>query len=478
VSSTTPEGLDAHVAYDNRRVLIPQFDMAAEDVQPSIIGRRRDRRRTTDAALAWVREQLTTTPGRLAVMAIVTVAAAVAFGVLAEVAEQSRERAAGSARTDTEPLLAEAVNLYGSLSDANASAATTFLVGGLEPPARRARYLRDIGVATDSLAALTRQVGGSGAARNAVATVTRELPIYTGLVEAARANNRQKLPIGAAYLRQASELLSSTILPAAGRLYTIEAQRLRNDYSEGTSTSWLIAFIAAIVILVALLLYAQWYVARISNRILNVPMLVATVVVAAVGIWGTLALVSSQNALVRAQRNGSDSVEGLSAARILVSRAQSDDSLTLIARGGDTTDPADFAAVTGALGPPDGRGGLVGEIVALAHRTGNEGAAAEFQRDLAAWLTQHVRIEALAAAGRTSQANRLAAGSAAGGRSPADRLSAALSRQISASQSRFGQAAADASSALDGLSVAIPVAIAIAAVLTLFGLRQRALEYR
>jgi hypothetical protein len=451
--------------------------MAVEGIHSSLGGRGHDRG-TAHAAGLWVREQLTTTPGRLALMAVITVFAAVALGAVALVSEQARERAVNSARTDTEPLLAEAVNLYGSLSDANATATTTFLVGGLEPPARRARYLRDVGSASDSLAALTRQVGGSGAARDAVAAITGELPIYTGLVEAARANNRQKLPIGAAYMRQASESMTSTILPAAGRLYTIEAQRLRDDYNTGTSTAWLIAFAAAFIVMLGLLIWAQLYLDRISHRILNVPTVVATVLVAAVGIWGVLGLISSQNALSRAQRNGSDSVEVLSAARILVSRAQSDESLTLIARGGDTTDPADFTAVVGALGSPNGNSGLVEEIAALARRTGSEGAASEFETALGAYLSRHNQIETLAAAGRTKEANVLAAGSASGVQSPADRVTADLTTQVGAAQTRFEQAAADASSALDGLSVAIPVAIALAMFLTLFGLRQRALEYR
>jgi flagellar basal body-associated protein FliL len=453
--------------------------MAAEGIQPGLVGRGRGHDRgAAYAAGRWVREQLTTTPGRLALMAVITVFAAVALGAVALVSEQARERAVNSARTDTEPLLAEAVNLYGSLSDANATATTTFLVGGLEPPARRARYLRDVGSASDSLAALTRQVGGSGAARDAVATITGQLPIYTGLVEAARANNRQKLPIGAAYMRQASELMTGTILPAAGRLYTIEAQRLRDDYNTGTSTAWLIAFAAAFVVMLGLLVWAQLYLARISHRILNVPLVVATVLVAAVGIWGLLGLISSQNALSRAQRNGSDPVEVSSAARILVSRAQSDDSLTLIARGGDTTDPEDFTAVIGALGTPGGSSGLVTEIEALARRTGSEGAAAQFVRDLGAWLSQHNRVESLASGGLTKQANALAAGSASAGQSPADRVTTDLTAQIRTAQGRFEQAADDASSALDGLSVAIPVAIVLAMFLTLFGVRQRALEYR
>jgi hypothetical protein len=452
--------------------------MTARGTQRPVVGRQRRDVVSSDAVATWLRAQLTTTPGRLALLAIVTVFAALALGAVAEVSEQARDRAANSARADTEPLLAQAVNLYGSLSDANATATTTFLVGGLEPPARRARYLRDVRSASDSLAALTREVGGSGAARDAVATITRELPIYTGLVEAARANNRQKLPIGAAYMRQASELLSSPILPAAGRLYTIEAQRLRDDYSTGTSTAWLIAFAAAFAVMLGLMVWAQLYLARISHRILNLPMVVATVLVAAVGIWGLVGLISEQNALSRAQRNGSDPVEVLSAARILVSRAQSDESLTLIARGGDTADPEDFTAVVGALGAPNGRGGLVAEIAALARRTGSEGAAAEFESALGAYLAQHNRIESLAASGQTTAANNLAAGSASGAHSPADRVSADLTAQVAAAQTRFEQAASDASSALDGLSIAIPVAIVLAMFLTMFGLRQRALEYR
>lgn len=451
--------------------------MAGESIPTVAIPANRSRRGALEPLLAWVRERLTTTPGRLALVSIAVVVGAICFGVLAEVSEQAREQAASSARTDTEPLLAEAVNLYASLSDANASATTTFLVGGLEPPARRARYLQDVRAASSSLAALTRQVGTAAGARDAVATVTAQLSIYAGLVEAARANNRQALPIGAAYMRQASDLLKTTILPAAGKLYTIEAKRLRDDYGTGTSTAWLAAFIAAMVLSLALLVYAQWFLGRISRRILNVPMALATVLLLALTIWGVIALTREQNALVTAQRTGSDSVEVLSATRILVSRAQSDESLTLIARGGDTTDPADFAAVFGALGQPGGSSGLVGEVSVLAGRTGTSGAATQFDQALAAYLAQHARITAYEQQGDTKDAN-LVAISGVGGQSPADQVSADLVAEVAAAQARFERSAADATSAPSGLSLAIPVVFVLAAALALFGLRLRMSEYR
>ena len=452
--------------------------MATQTVEPAIAAPRRARRGSVNPVRAWVRERLTTTPGRLALVSIAVVVGAVCFGAMALIAGQARFRAANSARTDTEPLLAEAANLYASLSDANATATTTFLVGGLEPPARRARYLADVASASNSLASLTRQVGTAARARAGVATIAAQVPIYTGLIEAARANNRQGLPVGAAYLRQASSLLDTTILPAAGRLYTIEAQRLRDDYDTGTSVAWLLVFIIAMLLSLVLLVLLQSYLGGISHRILNIPTVIATLLLVGLTAWGASAMISQQNALAKAQRDGSDSVEVLSAARILVSRAQSDESLTLIARGGDTADPADFAAVIAALGRPGASSGLAGGIGALAQRTGTTSAAGEFDQALSAYLAQHAQITTLDSQGQTAAADNLAAGLGATGPSPADRVSATLAGQVAAAQTRFKSSAADATSALSGLSVGIPVVFVLAALLTLVGLRLRINEYR
>src|SRR5690349_18785182 len=72
-------------------------------------------------ALGWIRDRLRTTPGRLVLTSIVVIVGVTAFGIVATGAEQSRERAVRSARTDTEPLLVHAVQLYTDLSDANAT---------------------------------------------------------------------------------------------------------------------------------------------------------------------------------------------------------------------------------------------------------------------------------------------------------------------------------------------------------------------
>jgi hypothetical protein len=420
---------------------------------PAPVSTRHPRARAV-AAGDWVRQRITTTPGKLVLTSVLVVVGAVCFGIVATGAEQSRERAVRAARTGTEPQLVHAVNLYTALSDANATVATGLLAGGLEPAAKRARYLHDLRVASQSLSALTREAGASAGASAALQTVTNQLPVYSGLVETARANNRQHFPIGAAYLRQAAGLLTDTMLPAAGRLYAIEARRLDQDYRTGTSSRALVALVVAAVLALALLLLAQRFVARSSRRILNVLMVLATAGLVGASAWAVIGLISEQNALATAQHQGSDSVELLSAANVLLSRAQGDLSLALVNRGTDVTDPQDFATVKHAL-----------STSSLANRLGPA---------YSSYLAAAKRVQDLEGSGQLGPA--IAASPTAS--QVSDRVTAGVTARITAAQTRFERSATDASSALAGLGLAIPLITALAAVLVLLGLRQRINEYR
>jgi hypothetical protein len=401
--------------------------------------------------LDWLRSRVTTTPGRLVALSVLIVVAAVCFGAIATGAERSRAHAAQAARTQTEQLLHQAATLYTALSDANATATTTFRKGGLEPPSLRAHYLGDLQTALDALARLTREVGNSPDASAAVRTITEQLPLYTGEIEAARANNRQGFPVGAAYLRQASKRLNKKILPEADRLFSGQATRLSNDYATGTSSGALIVLVIAAATALLLLVLTQAYLTRLSHRIFNLPMVLATVVLAGVSIWAVIGMLGEQSALARAQHHGSDSVEVLSAAQVLVSRAQSDESLALVGRGSDQTDPVDLKRVLRALAPPSG---LLGEVETLASRVGTTAPAQRLANEFGAF-----------AASPSSPAL-------------ASTLKSDLIAQTNAAQRRFESAAADATSSLTGLSIAIPLLTVAAAVLALIGLRQRLSEYR
>jgi hypothetical protein len=403
-------------------------------------------------------------------ISVLVVAAALPFGLIATAAERSRAHAAQAVRTEAEPLLVQSATLYTALADASATATTTFLKGGLELPARRARYVRDLRQASDALATLTRDVGNSADAGAPLGAISEQLPVYSGLVEAARANNRQGLPVGAAYLRQASTLLTGSILPEADQLYSTEANHLRDDYGTGTAAAPLAILALMVIASLVLLVLTQLYLARISRRILNVPMLLATIVLAVMSIWAIVGLIAEQNALGTARRQ-SDAVEVLSATRVLVSRAQSDQSLTLVNRGSDEIDPRDFSAVIRALEPPNG---LLGEVVALARPTAAGAAANQLVAEFASYRATSGQVATLEGNGRV----RDAIGRASSATAVTDRLNANLAREIATAQARFTSGAADATTSVAGLSIAIPVLTLFTAALALMGLRQRLGDYR
>jgi hypothetical protein len=183
-------------------------------------------------------------------------------------------------------------------------------------------------------------------------------------------------------------------------------------------------------------------------------MLLGSAALIAASAWAVIGLISEQNALAAAQRDGSDQVELLSAAGVLLSRAQGDLSLALVNRGTDVTDPQDFAAVM--------------------HTLSSSGLAGRIGAGFVDYRAAANQVESLENSGQLQPAINLAP--AAGAIS--DRLSRRLEARITAAQQRFTRSAADASSALSGLSLAIPLITALAAVLALLGLRQRINEYR
>jgi hypothetical protein len=183
-------------------------------------------------------------------------------------------------------------------------------------------------------------------------------------------------------------------------------------------------------------------------------MLIATLAVVGVSVWALVGMTSEQNELATAQHRGSDPVESLSAANVLLSRGQGDLSLTLVNRGNDTTDPKDF--------------GVVKRVLTNSHLA--PGLASGF----ASYRAAAERLERIEGQGQLGAAIDQAPGVAA----ISQRLSSQLTEEIGAAQARFTRSATDAASALDGLALAIPLLAVLAAVLAVLGLRQRINEYR
>ena len=95
-----------------------------------------------------------------------------------------------------EPLNADVTTLYRSLADADATVTSGFLSGGLEPSGVRARYDGQVAEATSRLTQAGARAGVDRVTADRIADIGAQLPVYTGLIERARANNRQGFPLG------------------------------------------------------------------------------------------------------------------------------------------------------------------------------------------------------------------------------------------------------------------------------------------
>ena len=234
-------------------------DVASASSEPTVsVSTRRQPRR-----LPWL-----TTPGWFRLAAVVLLAGLVALAVVSVGAALGRGDATDAVRDDATPLLVGAEDLYVALADADAAASTAFLRAGLEPEELRARYLDDLETAGAELALIAARTCDSAASSEAVGRIAQELPVYAGQVESARTNNRLDHPLGAAYLRRASDSMRNSMLPAATSIYEEAARRLYDAYDEGTSTRHRVTVLAVGGTVLVLLVAAQVLVAL---RTLPVP---------------------------------------------------------------------------------------------------------------------------------------------------------------------------------------------------------------
>ena len=392
------------------------------------------------------------TPGRLSLIVVVLVVASLASGWLSTWSVNRQERALEDLATRSEPLAHAAQEVYRALQDADATAASAFLSGGLEPSQLRERYEKDIAQAQAALSVAT------ASSPDLTATLAAQLPVYTGLIETARTNNRQGFPVGAAYLREASGLMRTQLLPAAQELYRAETDRVSRAQDEANfpwgSVGVALAFVIALVL-------TQRYLTRRTNRLLNVGLLVATGAAVVSLLWVTTVSVLVMNN-VSDSRAASQKVDVLAQARIATLTARGEETLTLVARGAGQTYEKNFVEVSERLE------GLLDQ----ATRLGDTEAVDEAMRQFRQWQQVHQRIREADDAGQYSDAVALI------GNPYFDSLDQSLVRAIGEARQDFSDEVAVARASLAGTAVGVLVLALIAAVGSAMGLWQRLKEYR
>ncbi len=222
--------------------------------------------------------------------------------------------------------------------EADAIAASSFLVGDAQAAARRPAYEARLADATQLITVVAQRATSSDLDRLGVANET--LAGYAGLVEQARANNRQGFPVGAAYQRQASALLRSDLIPALDSVVADTRSRLNGELDDASRSSTVV--VVALVASAAALVASSWLLWRRTRRLVNVPIAVG-VLLSAIGlIWGAATLASTGHRVRTTVETSLSAVDALSRARTAAFDARSAESLTLINRGNGAANEADW----------------------------------------------------------------------------------------------------------------------------------------
>ncbi len=407
------------------------------------------------------------------VLASVLAMAGLAAGLIGAVSVQSRATLLDDVAAKSSPVSAAALDVYRSLSDADAAIASSMLAGGAQSQMLYERYRADISNTAKALSiavvgapSADRAATGDSAA-TAAAQLSDYLPVYTGLVETARTYTRLGKPLGAAYLRQASTLVRGKMLPLAWRLYESETQRKSSEQAEAGQAPW--GALAMIALTVAALIAVQVYLFRRTKRLFNVGLVAATLVAIGGLAWLAVSAAGVGAGVREARAHGTAQLTAIAKARIAGLQAHADEAMTLFASEADFEKAYDdtMAKLAGPLGS------LTAAKVVMS-QPDTRAAMDAADQALKSWMTAHDDMRRLADAGdqkaavmKADELVRLA-----------DDYDSRLDEAMRQASGRFETASREARAALSSTDIGVAVLLGLSVLLAVAGMWPRIAEYR
>lgn len=240
----------------------------------------------------------TTTRRRLVQLRVGLLAATVAVLITSLSAFAGVQLAVDDVRTRTAPAVLGVVAAKAALVRADSAAVNSFETGQVQLIGPGQQYQNEIAQASQSLTQVAEDNAAGAAGSGTLQLVQGLLVAYTGLIEQAGVHFRQDgaTALGATDLWSASRLLH---LPGDGILAQLDG--LREDQHTALrrqlSTGWMhpvtiFVWVVPIVVLAGLLCLTQVFLHRRFQRLLNAPLLAASVLLLALAAGTSFALVS------------------------------------------------------------------------------------------------------------------------------------------------------------------------------------------
>ncbi|HIW95775.1 MAG TPA: hypothetical protein H9867_04745 [Candidatus Corynebacterium gallistercoris] len=289
-----------------------------------------------------------TSPGKLSIVSTILVIAILAAGGAMVISSESRQDQLNGLVSRTEPLSNASQELFNSLSVADSVATTSFLQKNTGDYSSVAAYHEAM---QDASSAVIRATSGiddpDSREMHLVIKIQTALPEYVQLISNAQTNDRLRNPVGASYLSQGSALMQETMLPAAEELYQRTSKRVSDQQSRLVTPMWfpLSGLVAAVIMLIL----AQFWLAAMTNRRLNVGYLTATGLMVFALLWTSVSSVMLWNAGNQNVQESVQPLESLTQARIQVQQARTQEALGLIERDYDSERQAAFSDTMASL---------------------------------------------------------------------------------------------------------------------------------
>lgn len=328
------------------------------------------------------RRFVSTTPGLLTVVSVILVLAILAAGGAMAAQSAKQQGDLNTLVNRTEPVSFSAQELFNSLSVADSVATTGFVEDASGGADSHAPYREALDTASRAIIRAANGIDDpSTREMELLLQIQEKLPIYTSLMTEASVNNRQGLPVGAAYITQASAMMQDEILPAAGELYTNTSSEVGEQQLALTKPGWFA--LSGLVAAVLLLVVAQFWLAAQTNRRINGGYATATVLMVVALLWASGSALTTWTDGTRGLDGTAQPLETLTSLRISVQQTRTTEALSLVQREYSSGTQAGFS---------DQVSHIDGELESLRSTVGDRAVIDDAREDLREWDSMHARM--------------------------------------------------------------------------------------
>lgn len=430
-----------------------------------------------------------TTPGRYRLWSLASAGALVVAAVAATASASQMRSSTQRAEAGSGPSLVATQQLVSSLAEADAAASAAFLSGKDEDPEQRRLYEEALARAGQQVEEIAALAGRDPGVRTLVGRISVQLTRYAGLVEAARASNRNANADANDYLVSAVRLAEQLV---EGDVATL-ADRARETFGrdeDGRAQGLGLAALA-LVVAVGVLGGGQFKMVKVSRRIVNLPLALATVLALAGLVWLVVTAAASGRSMVEARRDGYDSIVltarlasagfGAKAAETLAviagddsrqkdaQRRDADANAAEVASAAVTPAVADLVRRGAGAGVP---GGIVGTAAQAADSPRERAAVAEVG---VRWQRYQASVTALRAAPTPAAARAIAVGQAS---SDFNGFNFSVQSVLGQNRAQFLDGLASAADRTRRAPAAVPVLMVASLAAMFWGFQIRINEYR